>query len=123
MLFAAGPARGTSPIDQKKAEAQQVYADIVSLDQSLSVADEKINLADIRLQHVREELKLNHSELIIARRNLGRSRTMIQKRLISLYTTSTPSTLDLILGASSITDLLNRIDNASRLSSVDGQVV
>jgi peptidoglycan DL-endopeptidase CwlO len=123
VLLAAAPARGTSPIDQKKAEAEQVYTEIVDLDQSLSVADEKINLADLRLQHVKEELRLNHSELIVARRNLGRSRMMIQKRLISLYTATTPTTLDLILGATSITDLLDRIDNASRLSTVDSQVV
>jgi cell wall-associated NlpC family hydrolase len=123
VLLAAAPAQGTSPIDEKKAEAQQVYNEIIQLDQNLSVADEKLNLANIRLQHVKEELKLNHRELIIARRNLGRGRMMIQKRLISLYTASTPSTLDLILGASSVTDLLNRIDNANRLSSVDGEVV
>jgi cell wall-associated NlpC family hydrolase len=121
--LAAAPARGSSPIDEKKAEAQQVYNDIIQLDQSLSVADEKLNLANLQLQHVQEQLKLNHNELIIARRNLGRGRMMIQKRLISLYTTTTPTTLDLILGATSITDMLNRIDNVSRLSSVDGEVV
>ena len=123
LLAAASPARGTSPIDQKKAEAQQVYGEIIQLDQSLSVADEQINLANLRLQHVREELRLNHHELTIARRNLGRSRILIQQRLVSLYTATTPTTLDLILGASSVSDLLNRIDNANRLSSVDGQVV
>jgi cell wall-associated NlpC family hydrolase len=40
-----------------------------------------------------------------------------------MYTATNPTTLDLILGASSVSDLLNRIDNANRLSSVDGQVV
>ena len=123
MLLAAAPARGTSPIDEKKAEAQQVYGEIIQLDQSLSAADEQINLANLRLQHVREEQRLNHHELIIARRNLGRGRMLIQKRLVSLYTTTSPTTLDLILGATSVTDLLNRIDNANRLSSVDSQVL
>jgi cell wall-associated NlpC family hydrolase len=123
LLAAASPARGTSPIDEKKAEAQQVYGEIIQLDQSLSVADEQINLANLRLQHVKEELRLNHHELIIARRNLGRSRILIQQRLVSMYTAITPTTLDLILGASNVSDLLNRIDNANRLSSVDGQVV
>jgi len=122
-LLVAAPARGTSPIDAKEAEARQVYAQIIALDQSLSVADEKFNLATLKLQHVKEELKLNHRELIVARRNLGRGRTMVQKRLVSLYTSTTPSTLDLILGASSIGDMLTRIDNASRVTSVDSQVV
>ena len=74
MLLAAAPALGTSPIDQKKAEAQQVYDQIIQLDQSLGAADEKINLANLRLQHVKYEQKLNHRELIVARRNLVRSR-------------------------------------------------
>src|SRR5689334_17293091 len=39
-LAAAVPALGTGPIDEKKAEARQVYAEIISLDQSLGVADE-----------------------------------------------------------------------------------
>jgi cell wall-associated NlpC family hydrolase len=122
-MVAAGPAGATSPIDAKKAEAQQVYGEIVQLDQSLSVADEKINLANLRLQHVEYELKINHHELILARRNLGRSREMISKRLVSLYTSNKSTTLDLILGATSLSDMLTRIDNADRLSSVDSQVV
>jgi peptidoglycan DL-endopeptidase CwlO len=123
VLLVAGPARATGPIDAKKAEAQQVYDEIISLDQSLSVADEKFNQATIQLAHVKEELKLNHRELVIARRNLGRGRMMVQKRLVSLYTSTSPSTLDLILGAQSIGDLLTRLDNANRLSDVDSQVV
>jgi cell wall-associated NlpC family hydrolase len=124
VLLAAAPAQGTSPIDAKKAEAQQVYDEIIQLDQSLSAADEKLNLANLRLEHVKEQLKVNHHELIVARRNLGRSRMMIEKRLVSIYTSaSSPTTLDLILGATSVSDLLNRIDNANRLSSVDSQVV
>jgi cell wall-associated NlpC family hydrolase len=122
-MVAAAPAGASSPIDEKKAEAQQVYGEIVQLDQSLGVADEKINLATIRLQHVEYEMKINHHELIVARRNLGRGREMISKRLVSLYTSNKSTTLDLILGATSISDMLTRIDNADRLSSVDSQVV
>ena len=86
----SGP--GVVPADHRraaKAEAQQVYGEIIQLDQDLSAADEKLNLANLRLQHVSYELKVNHRELVVARRNLGRSRTMIQQRLVSLYTTTT----------------------------------
>ena len=122
-MLVAGPAAGVSPIDAKKAEARQVYDQVIELDQSLSRADEQINLATLRLAHVKEEQRLNRRELIIARRNLGRGREMIQKRLVSLYTSRNPTTLELILGATSIGDLLTRIDNANRVSSVDSQVV
>ena len=122
-LLGATAARGAGPIDQKKAEAQQVYAQIIELDQELSVADEKINLANLRLAQVEAQQKVNHHELIVARQNLKRSQQLVVKRLLSLYTRNQPSTLDLILGSSSVGDLLTRIDNADRLSQLDSQVI
>ena len=118
-LAAAAPALGTSPIDQKKAEAQQVYNQILSLDQSLGQADEKINLANLRLQQVQYQQKVNHRELIVARRNLVRSRALVVKRLLELYTGSQTSTLDLILGSTSITNLMagSTTPTASRSST------
>jgi peptidoglycan DL-endopeptidase CwlO len=122
-LLGAAPAVGSTPIDQKKAEAEQVYAQIITLDQNLSAADEKINLANIRLAHVQFEQKVNRHELVVARRNLGRTRKMIAKRLVGLYTSTNPSTLDLILGSQNLSGILSRIDDANRLSNLDGQVV
>jgi cell wall-associated NlpC family hydrolase len=122
-LLAAAPALGTSPIDQKKAEARQVYAQIIELDRELGVADEKINLANLQLSQVEDEQKVNQRELVVAKRNLSRSRHLVAKRLLSLYTTSQPTTLDLLLGSTSVTNLLTRIDNADRLSKLDAQVI
>ncbi len=123
LSVSASPASGSNPIDEKKAEAEQVYAQIITLDQNLSAADEKINLADVRLAQVRYEQKVNHHELVVARRNLGRSRKMIAKRLLKIYTASQPSTLEVILGSQNLSSVLGRLDDANRLSSVDGQVV
>ena len=100
-----------------------MFAQIQQLDQNLGRADEQINLANLRLAQVEYEQKVNRHELIVAKHNLDRSRQLIAKRLVSLYTTPQPSTLDLILGATSMSDLLTRIDNADRLSSIDGQVI
>ena len=122
-MIGASPAIGSNPIDDKKAEAEQVYAQIITLDQNLSAADEKINLADVQLAQVRFEQKVNRHELVVARRNLGRSRKMIAKRLLNLYTTSQPTSLELILGSQNLSSVLTRIDDANRLSSIDGQVV
>ncbi len=48
---------------------------------------------------------------------------MIAQRLVTLYTTPQPSTLEMILGATSLSNMLTRIDTANRLSSLDGQVI
>ncbi len=123
VLLVAIPAFASSPIDAKRAEAQQVYNEVQSLDENLGKADELINLANLRLAHVKYEQSINTRELAVARFNLTRSRTMIAQRLVSLYTTPQPSTLEMILGATSLSSLLTRIDNADRLSSLDGQVI
>ena len=123
LLAAALPAGATSPISQKQAEAQQVYGQIQALDESLGRADELMNLANIRLAHVEYEQRVNTRELGVARVNLARSRQLIAQRLVSDYTTPQPSTLEMILGATNLSSLLTRIDNANRLSSLDGQVL
>ncbi len=122
-LVLALPALGSSPIDSKRAEAQQVFDQIQQLDQNLGRADELINLANLRLAHVDYDQKVNRRELGVARLNLARSRQMIAQRMVSIYTTPQPSTLEMILGATSLGSLLTRIDNADRLSSLDGEVI
>ena len=122
-LLAAASALASSPIDAKKAEAQQVYGEIIQLDQSLSQADERINLANLQLAEVASQQRLNRHELAIARENLGRSRAMVAKRVVALYTAAEPTTLDLILGASTLGELVSRLNDADRLSAIDRQVI
>ena len=122
-LVAVLPALGSGPIAAKRAESQEVFNEIQQLDQSLGRADERVDLANLRLAHVQYEQRVNRGELTVARANLARSQTMIAQRLVSLYTTPQPSTLEMILGATSLSGLLTRIDNADRLSSLDGQVL
>jgi peptidoglycan DL-endopeptidase CwlO len=112
------------PISAKRAEAQQVLNEINGLDANLSRADELLNLANIRLTHVKGEIVENRRELRIAKDNLAKSRRTIARRLVTLYTnTSDTSTLEVILGAKSLDDMLNQIDTENRVSSVDSQVI
>jgi cell wall-associated NlpC family hydrolase len=122
-LVAVLPAAATSPLDAKRAEAQQVYNQIQGLDENLSRADEMLDLANLRLKHVEYEQSINRRELVVARLNLARSQQMIASRLVSLYTSPEPSTLEMILGATSLSDMLTRIDDADHVSSLDGQVI
>jgi peptidoglycan DL-endopeptidase CwlO len=122
-LAAAAAALATSPIAAKQAEAQQVFNEIQGLDQNLGRADELINLANLRIAHVDSEQRINRGELAVARMNLGRSQRMIAQRLVSLYNRPQASPLEMILGATSLSSLLTRIDNADRLSSLDNQVI
>jgi len=124
----AVPALATPPssstISAKRAEASQVVNEINGLNASLSRADELLNLANLRLAHVQRDIKQNRYELRVARQNLAKSRRTIARRLVTLYTNSTEtSTLELILGAKNLDDILNQIDTQNRVTSVDDRVI
>jgi cell wall-associated NlpC family hydrolase len=122
--LAAVPAFGNPPsIASARAEAQQVFEEINGLNASLDRADELRNLANLRLANVQQDIKENQRELRIARHNLTSSRRTIARRLVALYTTSGASTLEVILGAKSLDDVLNQLDTENRVSSADAQVV
>jgi cell wall-associated NlpC family hydrolase len=125
--LAAGPAFASPPssLSSKRAEAAQVENEINVLNGNLDKADELLNLANLRLTTVRHDIVQNQHALRVARHNLARSRQSVAKRLVSLYTSpeTSSSTLELILGAKNLDDILSQLDNAHRLSSLDSQVV
>jgi peptidoglycan DL-endopeptidase CwlO len=123
LLMASQAIADPSPtIAEKQAEAQQVVAEINQLNVSLDRSDELVNLANLKLADVRHQIAVNRHELVVARRNLARSRESIAKRLVTLYTAGSTSTLEVILGGHTIGEILNRIDTADRVSTVDAQV-
>jgi cell wall-associated NlpC family hydrolase len=124
-LLVAGGATAEPSVGSKQAEAQQVLAQIQELDGSLSHAIEAYNLANVKLDRIRNEQRSNAQRLTIARRNLGVARQTLEQRLVALYTSdeSSGSTLEVVLGATSIDDLLNRLETIDRVSDQDAGVV
>ena len=122
-FLAGASARAQSPLAAKKAEAAQAFAEVQSLDASLSVADERMNLANLQLASVRHDLVVNKHELVVAKLNLAKTQKAIAQRLVNLYTGPQTSTLEIILGSSSLNDMLTQVDNASRISSLETQVL
>jgi cell wall-associated NlpC family hydrolase len=93
------------------------------LDASLEQAVERYNLANVKLDRIRKDQRMNAYELRVAQSNLKKSRRAIERRLVSLYTSEQSSTLEVVLGAKSLDDVLNRIENADRVSTLDSQVL
>jgi len=123
-LAVAVPALGTPPsISSKQAEARQVEQQVNTLDNELGRADELLNLANLKLGRVNHEMAINRHELRVAKQNLVKSQQVIAKRLVNLYTRTQPSTLEVILGASSIDEILTRVDTENRVSNLDAQVI
>jgi cell wall-associated NlpC family hydrolase len=120
----ATPAVGDPSIAAKQAEAQSVMGQVQQLDASLERVIQAYDLATIKLNKVRADFKANHAQLQIAKQSLRRAQSALSARLVSLYTSGGQSdSLEVLLGASSLDDLVSRFNTANRISSQDTQVL
>ena len=112
-------------VGDKRAEAQRVLAEIRELDTSVARAAEAYNLATIKLDRIKRDQRQNARHLAIARTNLTRAQEALQTRLVALYTSGSgsASTIEVLLGATSLDDLLSRIETVDRVSSQDARVL
>jgi cell wall-associated NlpC family hydrolase len=121
-LTAAVPA-ASSPISAKRAEARRVLAQVQEIDARLSLAVDAYNAAQMRLDAIRESQRQNRRLLQIARQNFARSQALLEQRLLALYTSSDPSVVEILLGASSLDDLLARVETVDRVSDQDARII
>jgi cell wall-associated NlpC family hydrolase len=84
---------------------------------------ESYNAAQIKLDSIDAELRVNENRLEIAKANFKRAEGFLSARLVSLYTTGEESALEVLLGSASLDDLLDRVDTVNRLSEQDARVV
>jgi peptidoglycan DL-endopeptidase CwlO len=124
-LFAASAA-SADPVSlvYKKHQADQVLADVQALDSNLSHAIDAYNVANSRLAEIQADLKVNQRELAIARVNLNRAQRLLEGRVVALFKNGPQSsTLDVVLGASSLTDAIDGVETANRVSHQDTTVL
>ena len=111
-------------VSAKRAEAESVLAQIQEIDGQLSHAIESYNLANVKLDRIKGELRTNSRHLTIARSSLKAAQAHLSERLVALYQGGGDGgTIEVILAAESIDDLLNRIDAVDRVSAQDARVL
>ncbi|HEX4527292.1 MAG TPA: NlpC/P60 family protein [Gaiellaceae bacterium] len=93
------------------------------LSDSLESARAQYNAATAQLAQIQRDLRENRHELRIAKSNLHQSQRTIAKRLVTLYTTDQASTLDVILGAKNLDDMINRMDSAKSVTTLDARIL
>lgn len=121
---AAGAATGDPSLGGKRAEAQRVAAQIQVLDASLERARNRYEAASVKLGEIEHSLKINTIGLRAARANLKEAQRALMQRLVAIYTSrDDQSTLGVILGATSISDLVNRVEAVQSVSSQDVAVM
>jgi cell wall-associated NlpC family hydrolase len=110
-------------VEAKQAEAQSVLAQIQEIDASLEHAVDAYNAAQIELDRIEAEQAVNERRLGIARANLAQAEKNLSARLVALYTGHEESTLEVLLGAASLDDVLDRLDTVNRVSDQDARIV
>jgi cell wall-associated NlpC family hydrolase len=124
VLPLAEPAVTAPPqIEAKQAEAQQVLAQIQQLDADLSHVIEAFNAEQIELDRIVEEQRINTRRLKIARANLGTAQGNLEARLVDLYVNGSPDLVEIILGSSSLDEILDGIESANRVTDQDAQIL
>ncbi|MGH3033765.1 MAG: PcsB-like coiled-coil domain-containing protein, partial [Gaiellaceae bacterium] len=112
-----------SAVESKQTEAQQVLSQIQQLDADLGLAVEAYNAAQVELDRIRAEQIDNQRRLRIARANLSTARENLDARLVQLYVSGETDVLEVLLGATSLDELLDRIDTANRVSGQDARII
>ncbi|MDF2753003.1 MAG: glycoside hydrolase [Gaiellaceae bacterium] len=120
LAAAGGAAAEPSQVEQQQARAESVLAQIQQIDSELSHAVEAYNLANVKLDRIKSDLVRNTRHLGLAKQNLGSAEKRLADRVVSLYTSGEEnSTVAVLLGASSLDELLDRIETANRVSDQD----
>jgi peptidoglycan DL-endopeptidase CwlO len=120
LAAAGGATADPSRLDAKRAEAQDILAQVQQIDSDLSHVIEAYNLANVKLERIEGDIKRNQRDLRIARANYRVAQTRLAERVVQLYTSNgDDSTVAVLLGAQSLDDLLERLETADRVSQQD----
>jgi cell wall-associated NlpC family hydrolase len=124
LVFASTSATADPSISSKREQARAILGQVQDLDSELSHAIESYNLANIQLGQIDADLKTNGRHLVIAKQSLGIAQVHIAKRLRALYINGdSGGAVEVIFGAKSLDDLLDRLDMAQRVGGQDSRVL
>jgi cell wall-associated NlpC family hydrolase len=110
---------GAARLPAQRARAARVQAQVAAANVRLESVVNAWEGARIRLATVDSRLRENSAELRAARANLRGAQKRIERRLAELYTSPNPTTADVLVGATSISDLVDRLEAAHVLSNQD----
>ena len=120
----AGDLSAASPNDKlraKQAQAEAVLAQVTKLNQSFEASVEAWNGARYQLVVTKQELAVDRRRLRVAERQRRIAMAHVAERLRALYESNDDqnTTLGIVLGSTSVTDMLDRLDAARAVAAAD----
>ena len=110
-------------IEAKRAEAEIVLQQIQELDGRLGLAVEEYNGATLKLGKIDEGLASTGERLDVARKSGRVAQRRLAERLRTIYMGNDATSLEVILGAASVDELMDRVSTVERVSARDQDMV
>jgi peptidoglycan DL-endopeptidase CwlO len=112
-------AHSTPQIRAQQAHARSVLAEVNRIGRNLQVVEDESWNAKQRLERVKQGLRRNEYKLRLARGNFHAAQKQLMARLYSLYVDGAPSAIEVLAGAKSFSQLIDRAESAQVLSNQD----
>jgi cell wall-associated NlpC family hydrolase len=101
-----------------------VLGEIQQIDAAVDRAVERYNAATAQLAATKSELRINRQALHVARASLKHAQGALAQRLVAIYKSNEDrSTLGVVLGATSLDDLLSRVESVQNLTRQDSRII
>ncbi len=107
--------------DKNNAKKQQETKNL--LDQQIAAMQKKIDLLDSQISTTKAEIAASEKKIEEKNTEIADTKEQFKKRLRSLYNSNTNSSVQVLLGAESFSDLLTRTELTKCISAQDNKIV
>ncbi|MBA3475626.1 MAG: C40 family peptidase [Actinobacteria bacterium] len=116
---------GAEPsIGDKRRQAELILSQVQELDAEVGAAAERFNGANYKLDQLASRLRETRLDLKRSRQQLGAARGHAGERLVQLYMNGAgQSTLEIILGAESLSEVLDAVEANERILEQDTRII
>ncbi len=119
LVATSARAHTTPQIRAQEAHARAVKAEVNRIGIQLTAIEGRAQNAQYQLQQAKASLASNTQKLRRARANFHAAQQRLMQRLYSLYVSGEPTTLDVLAGAKSLSQVIDRAEAAQTMSQQD----
>jgi murein DD-endopeptidase MepM/ murein hydrolase activator NlpD len=106
-------------LDQTKKQERNLLSELKKLEDSIDKLENDLNGLDKKLKETENLVVQTEEEIIISQKELEEKIVVLNQRLVDIYEDGSVSYLEVILGAESFTDFINRIEFLERIVKHD----
>ncbi len=119
----AQPALADNVLDAKRAEYARIRADIRRLDNHAELLTEQYDHVVWQLGVLRRRMRIATHRLMVERAKLRRDQALLSELIIEQYKGGDPATIDLVLSASSLSQVTGGMDLKARLDAAVSETI